>query len=277
MRFSRLCSFDCEIFPFPCRQIPFFPVVKKDLTFIHLGNDTRVDGLINFEKLRMIAKEVRSLSHMCSAPYDLFTMLQLGGQPPSAAMMAMNQLTTGSGMAGGAVHHDRHHLSSATVKRRKKSAAMPNSKKMFEEAQMVRRVKAYLGNMKVCKLFLFLSRLYFSFGIIISIIFYFLKVITDEEQLRHMSVEVEPPAGGNQLAATTSNSGSSGGSGGGGGSESRATGALVLSAVNHHVRKRHPSPTLSTTSTASSTSATSESRRGQQGPKFGKNLFFGCF
>ncbi|EFX70422.1 hypothetical protein DAPPUDRAFT_328339 [Daphnia pulex] len=223
-------------------MIPFFPVVKKDLTFIHLGNDTRVDGLINFEKLRMIAKEVRSLSHMCSAPYDLFTMLQLGGQPPSAAMMAMNQLTTGSGMAGGAVHHDRHHLSSATVKRRKKSAAMPNSKKMFEEAQMVRRVKAYLCNM---------------------------KVITDEEQLRHMSVEVEPPAGGNPLAATSSNSGSSGGSGGGGGSESRATGALVLSAVNHHVRKRHPSPTLSTTSTASSTSATSESRRGQQGPKFG--------
>jgi Rap guanine nucleotide exchange factor 2 len=134
---------------FPWRQIPFFPVVKKDLTFIHLGNDTRVDGLINFEKLRMIAKEVRSLSHMCSAPYDLFTMLQLGGQPPSAAMMAMNQLTTGSGMAGGAIHHDRHHLYSATVKRRKKSAAMPNSKKMFEEAQMVRRVKAYLSNMKV--------------------------------------------------------------------------------------------------------------------------------
>jgi hypothetical protein len=77
-------------------QIPYFPVVKKDLTFIHLGNDTRVDGLINFEKLRMIAKEVRSLSHMCSAPYDLFTMLQLGGQPPSAAMIAMNQLTTGT-------------------------------------------------------------------------------------------------------------------------------------------------------------------------------------
>ena len=98
----------------------------------------------------MIAKEVRSLSHMCSAPYDLFTMLQLGGQPPSAAMMAMNQLTTGSGMAGGAVHHqDRHHLTSATVKRRKKSTAMPHPKKMFEEAQMVRRVKAYLSNMKV--------------------------------------------------------------------------------------------------------------------------------
>ena len=39
--------------------IPFWPVVKKDLTFIHLGNDSKVDGMINFEKLRMIAKEVR--------------------------------------------------------------------------------------------------------------------------------------------------------------------------------------------------------------------------
>ena len=39
--------------------IPFYPVVKKDLTFIHLANDSRVEGLVNFEKLRMIAKEVR--------------------------------------------------------------------------------------------------------------------------------------------------------------------------------------------------------------------------
>ena len=38
--------------------IPFYPVVKKDLTFIHLANDTMVEGLVNFEKLRMIAKEV---------------------------------------------------------------------------------------------------------------------------------------------------------------------------------------------------------------------------
>ena len=38
--------------------IPFYPVVKKDLTFIHLANDSKVDNLVNFEKLRMIAKEV---------------------------------------------------------------------------------------------------------------------------------------------------------------------------------------------------------------------------
>ena len=40
--------------------IPFYPVVKKDLTFIHLANDSKVENLVNFEKLRMIAKEVSS-------------------------------------------------------------------------------------------------------------------------------------------------------------------------------------------------------------------------
>lgn len=72
--------------------IPFYPVVKKDLTFIHLGNDTYVESLVNFEKLRMIAKEIRSLTHMCSSPYDLLTMLELKGQPPSSAMVALNQM-----------------------------------------------------------------------------------------------------------------------------------------------------------------------------------------
>ncbi|OWR43078.1 rap guanine nucleotide exchange factor 2 [Danaus plexippus] len=117
--------------------IPFYPVVRKDLTFIHLGNDTKVEGMVNFEKLRMIAKEVRTLTNMCSSPYDLLTLLELGKQPPSNAMVALNQLTTG--VQQGQV----------TVKRRKKSSNVPNPKKMFEEAQMVRRVKAYLNRMHV--------------------------------------------------------------------------------------------------------------------------------
>ena len=41
--------------------IPFYPVVKKDLTFIHIANDSKMDGLVNFEKLRMIAKEVNRI------------------------------------------------------------------------------------------------------------------------------------------------------------------------------------------------------------------------
>lgn len=52
-------------------QIPFYPVVKKDFTFIHLGNDSIIEGLINFEKLRMIAKEIRKLSDMCSSNVEV--------------------------------------------------------------------------------------------------------------------------------------------------------------------------------------------------------------
>lgn len=74
----------------------------------------------------MIAKEVRNLTNMCSSPYDLLTMLELGGQPTSNAMVALNQLTTG--VSGGP-----HQGGAATVKRRKKSTAAPNPKKMFEE------------------------------------------------------------------------------------------------------------------------------------------------
>nr|XP_018902577.1 PREDICTED: rap guanine nucleotide exchange factor 2 isoform X3 [Bemisia tabaci] len=182
--------------------IPFYPVVKKDLTFIHLGNDSRVEGLINFEKLRMIAKEVRTLTNMCSSPYDLLTMLELGGQPPSSAMVALNQLTTGAAIGQQGV---------TTVKRRKKSAGAPNPKKMFEEAQMVRRVKAYLNKM---------------------------KVVVDEDKLHALSLECEGSGSGSGLGPTP--------------------GSVPI-------RKRHPSPTLSTTS---STSSTSEGRK-NRAPKFG--------
>lgn len=194
--------------------IPFYPVVKKDLTFIHLGNDTRVDNLINFEKLRMIAKEVRSLTRMCSSSFDLLTMLELKGQPPSSAMVALNQMNVSSSCSS------QPQPSQATVKRRKKSTAAPNPKKMFEEAQMVRRVKAYLNNM---------------------------KVVTDEDVLHTRSVECEPNYGS-------------------------APNTVII-------RKRHPSPTLSTTS---STSSASEGKKGaiaaaaaaaaaaaSGGPKFG--------
>lgn len=77
----------------------------------------------------MIAKEVRNLTNMCSSPYDLLTMLELGGQPTSNAMVALNQLTTG-------VSGSAHQGGAATFKRRKKSTAAPNPKKMFEEVSI---------------------------------------------------------------------------------------------------------------------------------------------
>ncbi|MCL4137815.1 UNVERIFIED_CONTAM: hypothetical protein GTU68_020311, partial [Idotea baltica] len=135
-------------------MIPFYPIVKKDLLFLNEGNDDEVDGLINFEKLRTISKSIRKLGEMCSTKYCPNKMLEKLGQPQSTAMTAMNQ-----GITGG--------QQSSTVKRRKKSAAQPDKKKMFEEAQMVRRVKAYLSQ---------------------------LKAVTDEETLMRMSYDCEPPA-----------------------------------------------------------------------------------
>ncbi|KAL7886395.1 hypothetical protein AOLI_G00041160 [Acnodon oligacanthus] len=44
-------------------KIPFLPLVLKDITFIHEGNRTFLDNLLNFEKLRMIADMVRIVRH----------------------------------------------------------------------------------------------------------------------------------------------------------------------------------------------------------------------
>ena len=60
---------------------------------------------------------------MCSAPLDLFSMLELGGQQPSNAMVAMNQLTTGG----------QHLKAMRDQRRRKKVSGVPNPKRMFEE------------------------------------------------------------------------------------------------------------------------------------------------
>lgn len=249
--------------------IPFYPIVKKDLTFIHLGNDTRVDGLINFEKLRMLSKEVRLLTHMCSSPYDLLAILELKGQTPSNALFSLNQMSASqSNAAAGTVI--AANAGQATIKRRKKSTAAPNPKKMFEEAQMVRRVKAYLNS---------------------------LKILSDEDLLHKLSLECEPPHGstysgsishGNTSHRSASSSG--GGGGGGVGSISGGTGSInaggdQLSIYSHtssssapnsslSLRKRHPSsPTLSTTSSTSSTSDHQRRQQQQQlhnnGPKFG--------
>ena len=63
---------------------------------------------------------MRTLTNMCSVPLDLFSMLELGGQQPSSAMISMNQLTTG------------HHLANRRAAR-KKTTGIPNPKRMFEE------------------------------------------------------------------------------------------------------------------------------------------------
>ncbi|KAI1886192.1 hypothetical protein AGOR_G00211460 [Albula goreensis] len=44
-------------------KIPFMPLLLKDITFIHEGNKTFLDNLVNFEKLHMIADSVRLIRH----------------------------------------------------------------------------------------------------------------------------------------------------------------------------------------------------------------------
>ncbi|XP_018122851.1 rap guanine nucleotide exchange factor 5 isoform X2 [Xenopus laevis] len=44
-------------------KIPFMPLLLKDVTFIHEGNKTFLDNLVNFEKLHMIADAVRSMRY----------------------------------------------------------------------------------------------------------------------------------------------------------------------------------------------------------------------
>ena len=48
--------------------IPFFPIIKKDLTFLYDGNDSKINGLINFEKLRMLSKQIRAVKGFCTQP-----------------------------------------------------------------------------------------------------------------------------------------------------------------------------------------------------------------
>ncbi|XP_043088823.1 rap guanine nucleotide exchange factor 5-like [Puntigrus tetrazona] len=44
-------------------KIPFLPLLLKDITFIHEGNKTFLDNLVNFDKLHMIADTVRIIRH----------------------------------------------------------------------------------------------------------------------------------------------------------------------------------------------------------------------
>ncbi|XP_064778549.1 rap guanine nucleotide exchange factor 3-like isoform X2 [Oncorhynchus masou masou] len=49
--------------------IPFMPLLLKDMTFIHEGNKNYTDKLVNFEKMRLIAKTVKIVRGCRSTPY----------------------------------------------------------------------------------------------------------------------------------------------------------------------------------------------------------------
>ena len=69
--------------------IPFFPVLKKDITFLYLGNNNKVDGLVNFEKVRMIAHEIRTFMGFHSVNYNQDTLLV--ANPTQSSRVKTNQ------------------------------------------------------------------------------------------------------------------------------------------------------------------------------------------
>ncbi|KAM9333073.1 rap guanine nucleotide exchange factor 6 isoform 3-T3 [Pholidichthys leucotaenia] len=135
--------------------IPLFPVVKKDLTFLHEGNDSTVDGLINFEKLRMIAKEIRHVVRMTSANMDPALMFRQR-KKRWKSLGSLSQGSTNSNMLD---------VQGGTHKKRVRRSSLLNAKKLYEDAQMARKVKQYLSN---------------------------LTVETDEEKHQIMSLQCEP-------------------------------------------------------------------------------------
>ncbi|KAL5249349.1 hypothetical protein ACHWQZ_G018268 [Mnemiopsis leidyi] len=105
----------------PCRapMIPFFPVLKKDLTFIHLGIDTKVEGgLINFEKMRMISREIQNIQKFSSMEYNSRTMFNLAGDTGSAARLRRKESNT---------------------------VVTSNAKKLYDKGLMQRKVALYLS------------------------------------------------------------------------------------------------------------------------------------
>jgi len=85
-----------------------------------------MDNLVNFEKMRMLAREIRTLIQMSTAPFDTTS---------TPILASMNQLKSSSAQ-----------LTTTTGKRRK----LPlNAKKMYEEMNMIRKVKAYLSKLDI--------------------------------------------------------------------------------------------------------------------------------
>ena len=68
-----LRAYQCKLQP---PVVPFMPLIMKDSFFLHEGNASlSVDGLINFEKMRLVAEKIRSLCtfRQGSLPQELKT------------------------------------------------------------------------------------------------------------------------------------------------------------------------------------------------------------
>lgn len=113
--------------------IPLFPVIKKDLTFLHEGNNSEVDGLVNFEKLRMIAREIRHVVRMASITMDPALLFKTR-KKKWRSLGSLSQVSSSSlsdiGTMGG--------------KRKGRRSSFLSAKKLYEVEMMSRRVRQYL-------------------------------------------------------------------------------------------------------------------------------------
>ncbi|KAJ0003906.1 hypothetical protein NQD34_010120 [Periophthalmus magnuspinnatus] len=122
-------------------QPPIIPLLPNHQTHFlsTAGNDSSVDGLVNFEKLRMIAKEIRHVVRMTSANMDPALMFRQSSFPLSFCR-SLSQGSTNSNMLD--VQGGGH-------KKRVRRSSLLNAKKLYEDAQMARKVKQYLSNLNV--------------------------------------------------------------------------------------------------------------------------------
>uniref|UniRef100_A0A8C1B983 Rap guanine nucleotide exchange factor 2 n=1 Tax=Cyprinus carpio carpio TaxID=630221 RepID=A0A8C1B983_CYPCA len=143
--------------------IPLFPVIKKDLTFLHEGNNSKVDGLVNFEKLRMIAREIRHVVRMASITMDpalLFKTRYTHLQSMSLSQVSSSSLSDIGTMGG---------------KRKGRRSSFLSAKKLYEVEMMSRRVRQYLE-----------AQTHES----------------DEEKLHELSLQCEPAHSSNEVFVT---------------------------------------------------------------------------
>lgn len=120
--------------------IPFFPIVKKDLTFIHLAHPTIDEQeLVNFDKMRMISREVRNILNMSSSQYSVGS---------SYANLLSSHGFTGTSCYSND-YNSRHDIIGGVPLPPPPPIAAPPSatavKKLFEESLMRKKVKHYLS------------------------------------------------------------------------------------------------------------------------------------
>lgn len=116
--------------------IPFFPICQKDLYFTKESAETTIDGLINFDKLRKLSRNVRSIVQMTSSSFDLTSLRDV--PTPHSVIFSMFGCTNPTLLLNNSYGH--YQFTRLNIK-------ADNIKKLYEESVMVRKVRHYLNNL----------------------------------------------------------------------------------------------------------------------------------